>query len=380
MKIKETFLKYWDDKKFIKQNLFAWLIIYLLFNSIQFFLAYNFEYGAYADIALYTFAMMVIFYVNFFLCEFFFSNKVKYLLACLFVYLIFLVTNFIWQSGRTDINKPPLFFILFLISVYYALILAVSAFYWSLRTSSGNKRKSQETQALLENSNDELQRKNLLLENQLLTTEIKFLRAQINPHFLFNTLNFFYSEMLEAQPKVADGIMVLSQIMRYSLQDFSKSGGFADLSDELENVQNVIKIHQIRFNNTLHVALDLECDDDNMQIVPMVLITLVENVFKHGNLQDADFPAIILCKTYTDRKMIYFSTINKKKKGVYSNPNPAGLGINNIRQRLEQLYHNNFSMKVIDEIDSYKVELEFPLHEKALVPSILSSQKYPLPN
>ena len=380
MKIKSAFLKYWNDKKFIKQNLIAWLTIYLLFISVQFFLSDNFEIDSYIYIALAIIVMILIFYVNFFLCEILFSNKRKYILACLVVYFIFLTINYFEESTRTDAEKPNTFFILFLISIYYFLLIAVSTLYWSLRTSSGNKRKNQETQAVLEHSNDELQRKNLLLENQLLTTEIKFLRAQINPHFLFNTLNFFYSEMLDAQPKVADGLMVLSQIMRYSLQDFSKSGGFAELSDELEHVQNVIKIHQMRFNNTLHVALDLKCDEENVQIIPMVLITLVENVFKHGNLQDQGFPAVILCKTDRNKKMIYFSTINKKKKGVYSSSGNGGLGLNNIRQRLEQLYQNNYSMKVIEEVDSYKVELECPLREKFLLDPFLSAQTYPLPN
>ncbi|MEO6818990.1 MAG: sensor histidine kinase [Ginsengibacter sp.] len=380
MKIKSALLKYWNNKKFIKQNLIAWLSIFSLFTLIQFFFTVNAGFSSFMYIALATFVIMIIFYLNFIICELFFSKKMQYLVASFLFYVLFIGLNFLEESARIDANRPSLFFILFLVSVYYILIVSLSSLYWSLVTSSANKKKNKELQVVLQHSNDDLHRKNLLLENQLLSTEIKFLRAQINPHFLFNTLNFFYSEMLDAQPKVADGIMVLSQIMRYSLQDFSKSGGFAELSDELEHVQNVIKIHQMRFSNKLYVALDLKCEEENVQIVPMVLITLVENVFKHGNLQDSDFPAVILCKTDPNKKMIYFSTFNKKKKGIYSNGNHAGLGINNIRHRLEQLYQNNFSMKVTDELDSYKVELEFPLHEKMLVSLVLSAQTYPLPN
>lgn len=381
MKIKNAFLKYWNDKKFIKRNLIVWLAIYLLFTLIQFFVSEDAGIDSYLYITLAVFVLMLIFYVNFFICELFFSKKIKYLLVSLVVYLLFLGLNFLEESARTDAHKPSLFFILFLISVYYVLIVSLSALYWSLITSSANKKKNKDAQVILMNSNNELQKKNLLLENQLLTTEIKFLRAQINPHFLFNSLNFFYSEMLEAHPKVADGIMALSQIMRYSLQDFSKSGGLANLSDELEHVQNIIKIHQMRFSNTLHIALDLKCEEDNVQIIPMVLITLVENVFKHGNLLDAAFPAVIICKTDTNKKIIYFSAINKKKKGIYSNSDSGGLGLTNIRHRLEQLYENNFSMKVIDEINSYKVELEFPFHEKDLEPSpVFSSVKNQIPN
>ena len=380
MKIKEAFLKYWNNKKFIRQNIIVWLSIYLLFNLIQFFLEENYEVSSFFYLTLATILISLIFYVNFLICEIFFHKKLQYFLVSFLVYLIFLGLNFLEESTRTDANRPPLFFILFLISVYYILIVSLSALYWSLVTSSANKKKNQEVQVILQHSNNQLQQKNLLLENQLLTTEIKFLRAQINPHFLFNSLNFFYSEMLDAQPKVADGIMVLSQIMRYSLQDFSRSRGFADLSDELEHVQNVIKIHQMRFSNTLHVALDLKCDEENVQIIPMVLITLVENVFKHGSLQDASSPAVILCKTDLNKKKIYFSTINKKKKGTYSNSNPGGLGHNNIRQRFEQLYQTNYSMKVMDEINFYKVELEFPFHENVSVSPILSSNIYPIPN
>ena len=379
MKIKEAFLKYGDDRRFIIKNLTVWGSILFLISFIQFLIAENFELKSYLYIMLATLLIMAIFYINFFICELFFSNRWKYFSVSLIVYLIFLALNFLEESARTDANRPSLFFILFLISVYYILIVSLAALYWALVTSSSNKKKNKETQLILQDSNKLLQQKNLLLENQLLTTEIKFLRAQINPHFLFNSLNFFYAEMLDVQPKVADGIMLLSQIMRYSLQDFSKSGGLADLSDELLHVQNVIKIHQMRFSNTLHVALDLKCDEENVQIIPMVLITLVENVFKHGSLQDPDFPAIIICKTDMTQKKIYFSTINKKKNGTYSKPNESGLGNNNILQRLEQLYQTNFTMKVIEDSNSYKVALEFPFHEKGLETKTLTTETATLP-
>ena len=148
----------------------------------------------------------------------------------------------------------------------------------------------------------QLQEEKVMLQTQLLESEINFLRAQINPHFLFNCLNFFYSEMLDTQPKVADGIITLSEIMRYSLQDFSKTGGLANLQQELEHIQNVIKIHKMRFANNLFINLEVDGNPENIQIAPMVLITLVENIFKHGDLHDAKKPASIICSI--DQKKI----------------------------------------------------------------------------
>lgn len=360
-KISNALLKYRNDKKFVSRHLIAWLCLYLLFVLIDLIIEKDlpFRYSTLGYLALAVVTIMFIFYVHFFICEWLFSKKIPFFSMVLLCFLLFLGIRYIQEINRTDEPRPGIFLLIFLSSLYYFIVIVFSTLAWSLKTSSENRKESLKTRYRLEQSNNELQQKNLLLQNQLLSTEIKFLRAQINPHFLFNSLNFFYSEMLPSNPRTADGIMTLSQIMRYSLQDFSKNEGLANLQDELEHIENVIKIHQMRFDNVLNIATDLKCSDANIKIIPMVFITLVENVFKYAHLHDPENPAVIICKTDQVNKIIYFSTANKKKKGDHSGQS-SGIGLSNIEQRLNQFYNTRFSLAVDDRPGFYKVELKIP--------------------
>ena len=219
-------------------------------------------------------------------------------------------------------------------------------------------KKQTENKLLLE--------KNLTLQKNLLQSENDFLRAQINPHFLYNCLNYFYSETFEALPKVGDSIMKLSEIMRYSLTDFSANNGLANLEDEIENIQNIININKVRFDESLYVKLTVNGEPEGKKIVPMMLITLVENLFKHGDLQDATQPAYIECSIDELSKKVTFITSNKKS-GV-KNVIPGGLGTSNIKKRLELLYGNGFVLNFEEEIAIYKATLVIPFfnNEEAL--------------
>ncbi len=204
--------------------------------------------------------------------------------------------------------------------------------------------------------------KNLNLQKDLLQSENDFLRAQINPHFLYNSLNYFYAETFEALPNVGDSIMMLSDIMRYSLTDFKKTGDKAFLEDEVENIENIIKINKLRFGESLHINFIVEGDAAGKQIVPMMFITLVENMFKHGDLQDAAYPATITCKIDATTQKVTFITLNKRSKKV--GDTIGGLGTKNIKKRLELLYGNDFTLDFVEEdIALYKATLIIPFTE-----------------
>ncbi len=204
----------------------------------------------------------------------------------------------------------------------------------------------------------QLQNQNLLLQNDNIMMENNFLRAQINPHFLYNCLNFFYSETLEKHPYVADGILMLSDIMRYSLKDYSHNNGLTELSEEIEHIENVVNIHQMRFVGSLHIKIKVEGHPEGKLIAPMVLITLVENVFKHGDLHDSNHPAIIHCKIDEAKKNILLSTFNKKKTG--SREPSTGIGLANIEQRLQSLYPDSFNIHTFEDDFRYKKEIVVP--------------------
>ncbi|MBV7529435.1 sensor histidine kinase [Chitinophaga sp. sic0106] len=188
--------------------------------------------------------------------------------------------------------------------------------------------------------NIELQK--LKIEQEHLQAEHAFLRAQINPHFLHNTLNFFYAKSLACGAELSEGILTLSEIMRYSLEAGDDTGTVS-LVREVEHLKNVIRINQLRFSHKLHLDFEIKGDTSGIKIIPLVLITLVENAFKHGELTDARYPVKLVLEVNEARTSLNFSTYNKKKKGPKELSH--GIGVENIRKRLNWTYNGKYQFE-----------------------------------
>ena len=198
-----------------------------------------------------------------------------------------------------------------------------------------------------------LQAQKLQLEAQISQANFNFLKAQINPHFLHNTLNFLYAKSLPYSAELSEGILTLSDIMRYALSQGNQKDSKAPLKDEIEHVQNVIKISQLRFSNQLKVNFEVTGNVNGAMIIPFVLITLVENAFKHGDLKNPDHPIDIKLNVIGNH--LYFYCRNKKKYGPTQIS--TGIGLENIKKRLELAYSDAYRFTVNDEIDFYTTEL-----------------------
>lgn len=195
-------------------------------------------------------------------------------------------------------------------------------------------------------------------EKEKSNAEYAFLRAQINPHFLNNTLNFFYAKSLRLSPELAEGIMTLCDIMRYSLEK-DKEDHMVRLDDEIVHVLNVIKINQLRFSNRLNIDLRIPESLKSYQVVPLILITIVENVLKHGDCIHKKNPVKIhLDVDVYNRIRIY--TFNVKKKGPKELS--SGIGMDNIKRRLDHHYGNGYQLMIDDHSDTYSLELLLPGH------------------
>jgi sensor histidine kinase YesM len=198
-----------------------------------------------------------------------------------------------------------------------------------------------------------LQEQKLQLEAQISQANFNFLKAQINPHFLHNTLNFLYSKSLPHSEELSEGILTLSDIMRYALSQGNQKDGKAPLKDEIEHVNNVIKISQLRYNNELNVKLDVTGPVEGRMIIPFVLITLVENAFKHGDLKNKHSPIDIKINMQGNR--LYFYCRNKKKTGPKQIS--TGIGLENIKTRLHLAYGEKYKFIAKDEPEFYTTEL-----------------------
>jgi sensor histidine kinase YesM len=199
-----------------------------------------------------------------------------------------------------------------------------------------------------------LEQRTFQLEKEKMQADYLFLKAQINPHFLHNTLNFLYSRSLPYSPELSEGILTLSEIMRYALDKTEDEDGKVPLSKEIEHVRHFLKIQQLRFGNSLQVVFKVRGNPESHRILPFVLITLTENAFKHGDLKNADHPVRLELDISEDGRLHLFCS-NKKKSGPKELS--TGIGLDNTRKRLELAYGENYSLYIKDQRDLFTVDL-----------------------
>lgn len=199
----------------------------------------------------------------------------------------------------------------------------------------------------------QLEQQKLQLEVEKAQAELKFLKSQINPHFLHNTLNSFYARSLPLSQELAGGILTLSEMMRYALGQTYTADGKVLVKDEVEHLRNLVGIHQFRFRNHLNVELVVRGELNGALIIPFVLITLVENIFKHGDLSSDDYPVRIEIEVKDGS--LRFCSNNKKKTGPRELS--TGIGLDNIKKQLDLTYGDSYELVIKDELETYSTEL-----------------------
>ena len=202
-----------------------------------------------------------------------------------------------------------------------------------------------------------LQQKNIELESAKIKSDYNFLKAQINPHFLYNTLSFFYSKIFNHDKKTADGIALLTDIMRYSLQQ-GEADGKVELEDEVTHLNNYICLQQMRFNNTLNIRFEKNIEPEHYRILPHIFITLVENAFKHGEVNNPMHPLRIALGE--NEEQLVFTVHNKIRNGPKDGPS-TGVGLKNIETRLKMEYGKATCLQSNSVNDFFTVSLSIPL-------------------
>ena len=197
------------------------------------------------------------------------------------------------------------------------------------------------------------------MEKRQLTTELKFLRSQISPHFFFNTLNNIYSLTLEKSDRAPEVILKLSELMRYLLYATRKRK--QDLKSEIDCIQNYIDLERIRFDDTLNVDMQISGSLENCEIAPMLLIPLIENCFKHGasnNIGQMDIAIDIDVKD----EFMHFRVSNTIPEGNLKSNVPTrggGIGLSNIKKRLELGYlDKDYDLSIFEENKIFHANLK----------------------
>ena len=193
-----------------------------------------------------------------------------------------------------------------------------------------------------------------------LESELQLLKTQMNPHFYFNTLNNLYSLSLEKSDRVPDIIVQLSDIMRYVL-DSSKKNKVA-LEEEITYLKNYLSLEKLRSEEDNAIKFETHGTWEGKDIIPMILIPFAENCIKHGDINSKKGWLINISLIVRDNKLI-FSTRNRKKSSLdmYNSSKSTGLGIKNVKRRLELLYPNKHQLDISQDETNFRITLEIDL-------------------
>ena len=194
------------------------------------------------------------------------------------------------------------------------------------------------------------------IENRSLKTELKLLKAQLHPHFLFNTMNNLYALSLEKSSKTSEGIAKISELLRSVLYECDDSE--IELEKEIKLIENFIDLEKMRYENRLKLDFMVSGNITENKIAPMILFTFVENCFKHGSRNDTGKPYI---KIHIKSLKTGIKFVAENSKPSYKQENDkisGGIGLQNTQKRLDILYQNNYSLTIDDEMNKFIIKLD----------------------
>lgn len=342
----------------ISLHVVFWLIVGYFYYSI---FIWNSEYPRVSlifTIGLLPVAMLETYFFNYVLIPKYLSNK-KY--GRFFYYSMFTLLVSTWLS--------------FLI-VFYALLrilnteamLEPAVLHPELQVLSLNfivflaiSIKQVKRAFSIQQEKNELEKTKLTTELKLKEAELKLLKAQIHPHFLFNTLNNLYGLTLEKSEEAPKMVLQLSEILDYIL--YRCEARVVPLSEELDHLKNYISIEKIRYSDKLELSTHFPKNTNGFKIAPLLLLPLVENAFKHGV---SHFPgtAFVKISCKTEDKNLHFKIENPKNPLAKNNGSEkAGIGLANVQKRLDMLYPQKHLLQVFETDRTFSVNLTLELEE-----------------
>lgn len=195
------------------------------------------------------------------------------------------------------------------------------------------------------------------LKEEKLKAELSSLKSQINPHFLFNTLNSIYALSVKKDDKASDAIIHLSGLMRYVIKDANDYK--IPLDKEIDYIVNYIELQKARLGNTADVRFKYSGEPENKEITPLVLITYIENAFKYGVNPDVD-NCIIKIKLQVTETGVRLHTFNRKVQ-LWARADSTGIGLQNTGKRLHHLYPDKHVLDINENKETYSVTLSLEL-------------------
>jgi sensor histidine kinase YesM len=215
-----------------------------------------------------------------------------------------------------------------------------------------------------------LEKEKFKLERENLRLELNLLKSQINPHFFFNTLNNIYSLVEDKDELAASIILRLSDLMRYSL--YESNHDLIPLQQELNFIQNYVELEKIRQKGCVSITYQIDKIPAHLSTPPLILVTFVENAFKHGVKTTIDASWVNI-RVHVEGNELSFCIQNSKPHKRSRDVKPGGIGLANVRRRLDLTYPDRYKLLIQNEPDSYTVDLKLKLHEN--VPDLRNSRR-----
>ncbi|MDR6240768.1 sensor histidine kinase [Aureibacter tunicatorum] len=195
-------------------------------------------------------------------------------------------------------------------------------------------------------------------------SELQYLKNQINPHFLFNNLNNLYSYAIENSSKTPSIILELSSVLRYMLYDCKAD--FVNLKDEIKHLKDFTNLNELQVEHRGKVTFSIENITDNYQIAPLILSVFVENAFKHSTASQTDNIMIEVKISISDSGILNFACRNSYQENTNNSHLSQGIGLKNVKKRLELLYPNSHHISQSADGDIYTVHLSMQLTQLEL--------------
>ncbi|MBC9797840.1 sensor histidine kinase [Sinomicrobium weinanense] len=334
-----------------KHHIIFWLV-YFLFNTLRWGSYYHdYWYSLKTNIIGFPIHMTLCYFNIYFLMPKLIYRKkfvlytagillAIYLMVLLKFYLTyFLISTNVWPEGPEETTTLSLNYVVQMMLGELYVVSFVTAIKITANWLREHKRATD-------------------LEKVQLETELRFLRTQVSPHFFFNTLNNIYSLSMEQSKKTPETVLKLSELMRYLLYETKQRK--QSLSKEILCLQNYLDLERMRYGDSLNINMNISGDIEGKKIPPMLLLSFIENCFKHGANKNIDEVKIDI-DFNVEGDFLYFKVANTLPKEEFRNHSekPAGgIGIKNVKKRLALGYkENEYDLDIYEKDNRYIVEL-----------------------
>jgi len=337
-----------SKKQYIVQQGLFWLISIVCFTVVLIYTRsdfhfYNIDLRMAVNILITVGFLAISVYINLLWLIPIFFNKRRFLLFTILEIaniLLFILLNyyatFIFEGGKHPINFLTEFIAEFILILLFLIVSTLLKFMRDSITLQDVELRMKE------------------VEKQKIEAELRALKAQVNPHFFFNTLNSLYSLSLDKSDKAPELILKLSELMRYVI--YESKDDLVPVGKQLEFLQSYVYLERLRSNESLDVQFDVKGDRLQVKIAPLIYLAFIENAFKHGAKDKCDNPYIHIVFNLEQDDRVIFSIENRANPFRGKNPD-GGFGLANVKKRLELLYPGKYELDIRESVSNYRVDL-----------------------